>query len=425
MVINMNKYFLFFIFTILSLPDTAIASASGAAATVSSRNEDDCETKYARQCALIDQHLENPQGNIQAMNDYTVASLRENPDFIAAQAFLQGLDSFPLPENLQSLEGYSDLTYSQKVMLTCQVEMQSPPFISKTLPAHIRDIADLYSIMLSTNLHSEEAITALCEHEYPVVSVSGTNFRDFMDPFRSMRQKVEREVMRNDVFCSSQQDPRDIALPLVLTGEDSIFDFKTFFYALSKGVALWGLCKDDFPGHGGVFPSPLVAKSHDDGHYAEIVDRNIPYKIAEKKFSLLKEFAGRFLDTLSHDGIFTTAAEKKQAEYAAFVMIHEAQIKKFCVTVTSSLDPRSPFLKLFDSVQQRFGLEEYRSQYSSEFTKAFFSDLAAEIVKVKPDLEEAIFPDGPETYDLDRTIEEHVNLVNWLKGRLSPILESY
>lgn len=359
------------------------------------------QTPYTQQCALIDQHLQDSTKNIEEMISYTLNCLESDADFLAIKQHLPQVKNLGTISTVMTISGYEHFNAAQKMFLHAFAQIHHSSFFEKSGREQILEAGKLCAAMLSKTLFSEKGLATIKDHEYHLIKQEEEFITDLLD-----LNKIDRRIQVDNFMKkmrSAYGEERDYHLiPMIFMPPHSVFDLKTFLYALSKGVSLYGLDCEDFKGHGGVFPHPLLAFAHDRGHDGELVD-------SEGEREILQEFATRVLKLLE------TEVKKEKMVYAAFIMIHETQIKTYISPNPNfSMDKKIKFM--FECANHEFGYEEFREKFSERFTSAFFKDIALEIVKVKPKLQEIIW--HSDVYNLDLTIKAHINLIRWLEKKM-------
>ncbi len=274
-------------------------------------------------------------------------------------------------------------------------------------------------------------------HPYPLISRAIQN----TEAMANLVDRAAIEIVYADVI-PQELPSTSVITPCLLPEPHNAYHMKTFFYALSKSVSLVGIGKSPFTAHGNLFRLPCLATAHDFGHEAELFDKRRPRDSEERRVEVLKEFSKQFLALLDNDEIIAPT-EKEKALHAAFLLIHETQIKEY--TESCILDPDTGEDNAFTinlaglfrcSREQKFGFEQFQRDYPENFTYRFYAEFAFELVKFRQNLERSIFPWGKERvkdkmkaedlfdsdnglpYDIDQAIDESIDLVFWLQDKI-------
>lgn len=147
--------------------------------------------------------------------------------------------------------------------------------------------------------------------------------------------------------------------PIIMIGEDAIFHFETFFYALSKGCVLFGLTDEQSFAHGGIFKAPIEVYAHDQSHHDWLleVEQNCDEYTYEYTRNSLVEIATKFYELLCVNRIFGDVATQdyKRARLAAFYFLHENRVGSITRSWSSSL--QEVFGKLMSKMISRLGVD--------------------------------------------------------------------
>lgn len=390
---------------------------------------------YQRECHLIDSHLENPKALIPQMIDYTLNILRNDVEFGTIKTYLpllEGLDKISEVET--KVEDFNSLSPKQKIYLNGYAGLHLEPLSQKNINTQIYEIGKLCAALLSPGMFDEGELEVISNHPYSIIKGSSAVIDKLRDPKKHEKiEKLRAMFQEMDEFkvLSKELEIHQYMMPMVFIDPSNIYELKTFFYALSKGIILYGLSVQEFPGHGRAFAHPLMAYLHDDGHAKELADMSSGFVAPEEQVARLKQCSQWMLDLFESDDVFTSK-EKPLAVYSMLILFHEISMKYLILEKSFNFIDCIKNLMLTHAnpltLNKYLGLMEFE-RYGPEFKKRFFSDLACEIVRLKPELREEIFDQSnqenfPLNYDLDKTMAQHGILLEWLKDKVMPSLLS-
>lgn len=288
-------------------------------------------------------------------------------------------------EALEKIEKAEDLNFTQSLLLrgfyqlNLMLRYEYPP----------KDIGKVCAFLLSCEHYkNQDSLVELAKHEYPLIAKAGLWS---LNNLSQAEQAGFWDHLKQKGPLSGQEK-LSFMQPLVLADADSNFSFKTFLYALTQKAVLLGLNAQDLKAHGGVFASPLLAFVHDEGHALELARSN-------EEAENLAQFACYVLDMIKVNKF--SKKDKNKAVTAAFYLLHESPIKDCHVDKSGGIHP----MNLFQGVKKGFAYNLMKKNLSSEFVKAFFSDLQGK----KETIEEAV--------------EEQIKDIKWLKGEMENYLK--
>ncbi|MBP6985579.1 MAG: hypothetical protein KBB83_03190 [Alphaproteobacteria bacterium] len=449
-MITINKYFYNFILCLL-LSTSALASNNYIDATASSTiasAASNTEVVYNEECAYIDGFLEQEvfskedkqqmDPSIEALWGYSMAYVMQHR--LEGRDFCKKVMGLKRTTDLLDADWFSAMSETDKFIAICLSEA----LLAATSPEPTRikkqNMARATSLLLTPEFAQTAVRQKWIKHPYPLARITAEYADRILD---LQRRKLEEEYDDHSSSKLEWEAEGTLFSTCYMFNECSAYQLKTFFYALSKGVILEGISPTRFTGHGCLFPFTLLAQSHDQAHAEELKGENTFGRGSRFAVVTLKNFASQFLDILNEGQVFPSN-EADLALLAAFMMVHETQTKAFiepCLTdliISTNID----LGKLSASIAHKLGYEEYKADYPQNFIYRFYSDMAFELIKVKPELTEVLFPQGTEivqkellqeddfnsnkplSYNLDQTIEESVKLMSWFMGKFSPHLKA-
>jgi hypothetical protein len=427
--------------SIVLLTITSLSASQIEGPAVTQQTQTSAQDAYIEECKYIDTFLENenkPENNqiwslIEQANDHLCTS------YPAVYEHFTEIMNLGKTTDLENQDWYQTMSTVDRFVSICLSDMFK--FSGQLDTAAVaRALAFIYS----PELADDAVTTRWRKHSYPLVAntidnacnIKSLKYRRFME---NLHEKSSVRAIQNN---AGLQDPDSYLNVCYMTGTMSTYQLKTFFYALSKGVGLEGISSATFAGHGGSFPFPTLALAHDGGHMEELRGAQEFSKHSNKAVTVLKNFAKQFLQILDENEVFL-GNENEHALLAAFMLIHETQIKQFIAPCLIDQDRHVliDLKQLFLGISHKLGYNEFKEDYPRNFYYRFYSDLAFELIKIKPELKNKLFPDGVGlvkfelnqnhpfdsqerlSYNLDGTIEEAVRLMQWLQAKLSDHLE--
>jgi len=354
----------------------------------------------------IDLHVESPELNLDEMRSMMQKTIDDDPYFLVLKPFFEKCDNFKAIENLSSLEGLDDeglddLSQDQKAIISIYTHTRLSENKEGSIYKQILKLGNLYSLFLSYKSLTKNDITAISEHKYGLIQAAGRKAQKYLlSPAdlinyytnkKSRKEIVARITAQSSFQITSEPDapPEDYLHPLVLL-EGATFDKEDFFYALSKGIVLFGVQKKPFPGHGRVFESPYLAWRHDLGHFLTLCKGSADNTATAltKHVKILEEISAEVLKKADHYQQKGESLTGRLIIDTSFNAIHETNLPSGWVRSNS---PQEYFKYILTTaIKHDMGFSEFEETVDVEFAYRFLSDLPKDLVRREPLLQERI-----------------------------------
>jgi hypothetical protein len=350
--------------------------------------------------SIIDVHAINPRLNLQEMQDMVKTTIQNDEYFKPLQPFFTKCDQFTSVEDLSTLEELANLSEDQRAIVSIYAHINHSLNKECSLCTHIIKLGNLCSLFLSYKSLNTDTVTSYVSHGYGIIKEAGrkaqkylkspTDLKLYYDRKRMMKRIQETLNSQTAFVLSSEPDvaPENYLHPLVLL-EGSTFNKEDFFYALSKGIVLFGLQRKPFPGHGRVFESPYLAWRHDLGHFLTLCKgasgQTATY--LTRHVSTLNYIAKTILEKALSCETNGKIETKGLIIDAAFNVIHESNLP----ACNSRMSPQDYFDYILTSaIKSDLGFSEFSRTVNEEFAYRFLSDLPKDLVKREPALQDSI-----------------------------------
>jgi hypothetical protein len=388
---------------------------------------------------IIDNHLQNPQLNLLEMQDVVKTTIQTVPYFKPLQPFFTKCDEFTSVHNLSTLEGLADLSLDQRAVVSIYAHIKESLNKDCSVHTHIIKLGNLCSLFLSYKSLNTDTVTAWASHRYDLIKTAGRKAQKYLlsppelEAYHEKKRRInEIKTMYNSlqtVVLSSDPDvpPENHLLPLVLL-EGSTFDKEDFFYALSKGIVLFGVQTKAFPGHGRVFESPYLAWRHDFGHFQTLC-KGAPGQsstILNQHIHKLSFIASKILDRASQHESNGANETKGLIIDAGFNVVHESNLPSW-----HPKQNEHNYLGyiITSAINSDMGFGEFSRNVDEEFAYRFLSDLPKDLVRRQPHLQEKIQIIAEkkryltkDDYNWITTLTILKDQFSWLRSQLFPTL---
>ncbi|MBM3468226.1 MAG: hypothetical protein FJX71_02190 [Alphaproteobacteria bacterium] len=365
----------------------------------------------------IDMHVTNPELNLQEMRNKIEKVLQDDPYYKPLHPFFDRCRAFTALSNLATLVELAALSEDQRAIVNIYTRIVLNRTKAGSVYTHIRKLGILCSLFLSPKSLNTVAVETMCADKYPLICNAGKKAKKYLltpeettasaDKKKKLKEMNARLRAMSGFEDTSEKEGvfENHLYPLVLL-ESSTFDKEDFFYALSKGIVLFGLQKNYFPGHGRVFESPYLAWCHDEGHFSTLCKGaagETPEHL-NRHALVLSYISARILELAS---LYTQKGEALRHGLVidtGFNVIHESNLPKqeIVKSTTSRFFQAAPPLS-FESTAENYltfvltaaikgdmGFNEFEEIDSIEFAYRFLSDLPKELVRRQPVLQDRI-----------------------------------
>lgn len=359
----------------------------------------------------MDQYLGNPRACLKAMKGYVVSQLKEDPDYkdlLPCLPWVKGVTTLAEVRGRVGAGFYDALSPCGQMLLRVWANTHLQGVKTQDPFEKIGFVTPLWSLLFSKELLSGAGLEATRAHVHPIVRGAA----DLID----VMWKEGCPVPVVDADC-----PTRSVKVIPLLPPHHVYAEETCLYALGKGAHLMGLCASTFPGHGGIFPAPLLMVEHDRGHLAELINMKGGLEEARRSMAIVSSFCNQMLSLVDRADLFTPK-ERSLAIHGAFMLVHESNVhhatQPFQVLHPSFEGVVPKELNVFEARQERFGVDFLTRFYGEPFARQALQDLVQVLCALDPTLTPRLMPEGDvKTYDMEATVEAHVALTQWLEDK--------